>query len=168
MIYTAEIYERVRKLLGDLCMVQTGDNPVAYKVSKYKSKKPVYLVEGNGGEMYLMGDHVFELERSGFDVGVSKEKEVLVMLFKFSTRSLEGGRRVARESPEEGQFIEVDVGPVTCDGRRMGTLIASSIPQGLCALSSVLKRFIRIDTNGYSEGGFEKLLVRVLSSNRVL
>ncbi|CAD25300.1 similarity to UDP-Gal beta GlcNAC beta 1,4 galactosyltransferase [Encephalitozoon cuniculi GB-M1] len=167
MIYTAEGYEKVRKLLGHLCMVQSRANAVAYKVSKYKSESPVYLVEGNGGEVYLMGNNVFELECSGFDVGVPKEKEALVMLFRFNVENpMEStGKRIG--ASREALFVEVDAGPVTCNGKRAGTLITSSIPQSLDALSSVLRRFIRISNDRYP-GGLERALVGVLSSNKIL
>ncbi|KAG5859924.1 hypothetical protein KMI_04g07330 [Encephalitozoon hellem] len=167
MIYTTEVYERVKKVLGDLCMAQSGDAGVTYRVVKYRSRAPVFLVEGNGGEMYLMEDGVFELESKGFDIGVPREKEVVVVFFRFSTKRI--ARNAASvEMHEGGQFMEVDVGSVVCDGRGLGTLIMSRIPQNLYVLSNVLRRFIRINGGEGTDGIFEKLLVDALISNRIL
>ncbi|AFN82877.1 putative UDP-Gal beta GlcNAC beta 1,4 galactosyltransferase-like protein [Encephalitozoon romaleae SJ-2008] len=167
MIYTKEVYESVKKLLGDLCMAQSRDAGVAYRVSKYKSKDPVFLVEGNGGEMYLMEDGAFELESRGFDIEVPKEKEVTVVFFRFSTKS--PARNMTADKPfSDGHYMEVDAGPVTWDGRRIGTLITSRIPQSLYALSSVLRRFIRINGEENRNETFERSLVNSLSSNKIL
>lgn len=167
MIYTTEVYESVKKLLGDLCMTQSRDGGVAYRVSKYQSKDPVFLVEGNGGEVYLMGDCAFELESRGFDIGVPKEKEVTVVFFRFRTKSL-ARNMMADVAFSEEQHMEVDAGPVTCDGRRIGTLITSRIPQSLYVLSNVLGRFIRISGGEHRDETFERSLVDSLSSNKIL
>lgn len=170
MIYAAETYEKVRKLLGQMWMEQAGGKKVEYRVSRYKSKRPVYSVEGNGGEVYLAGDGVFELEDKGFDIGVQKEKEVVVEFTRFRARRA-GERRAGGHSTEQGgeaPCMEVDAGAVVCSGKKVGTLLVPDAPQGVDVLSSVLKKFVRISTVQNSGKGLERVLVDVLISGEVL
>lgn len=166
MLYTAEPYERTIKLLKSLCVVCTNSEPSIYNVSVYRSKDTVYSVQGCGREVFVVGEDVFELDCDDFHVGIRKEKQLRIKLNRFSTCS-----RTAYMQTEDADItwteihhIEFDMGSVELGDKKMGTLLVFDDLHASSAVSSVLRRFIKIELQ-QDGGDFERSLIKTLVSS---
>lgn len=171
MLYTTEPYSNIRKLLRSLCAVQEKASPRTYKLSTYKSRNVVYSVEGKDKEVYVIDNDVFEVDSGDFCIGVPKEKEIQIKLDKF----IANDKSMVVEEVEsiditwtETTGIEFSVGPVYLDGKSIGTLFAFDGLGASSAVSSVLKKFVHIRTFQEAEDIFEKSLINIFSSNKIL
>lgn len=161
MIYTAESYEKIKKLLTSLCVSCSNAGSARYTVSRYNST--VCSVRGRGREMFVIGDKVFEIESGDFNMG-TREREIEIQLARFSTEGC--GHREDELVWRETDCVEFEVGPVDVGGRGVGTLFVFRDTRALDAVGSVLRKFVDAVDGG--TGCFERAVVDMFVSNKML
>ncbi|KAM0672006.1 hypothetical protein OCOL_001064 [Ordospora colligata] len=168
MLYTIEAYEKVARVLENLCMSRNKGKKSVFKVVKYMSKEPVYLVRLDGNAMYIVNGENFVLENMDFEIDVPVEKRVTIEFHRFVACMSNEMKGDIEMQWTDTPLLEIDVGTIMCDGKANGTLIISRGKHGLKSIENMLKKFVRIDSWISSKGGIEKSIVNALVLNKMI
>ncbi|KAH9411584.1 hypothetical protein HK407_04g06890 [Ordospora pajunii] len=168
MLYTTEAYERIARVLENLCMSRYKEKKSVFKVDKYMSREPVYLVRWDGNAMYIVNGETFLLENMDFEIGVAVEKQVTIEFHRFVAGTADEKKGDGEVRWTDTPLLEIDAGTVMCGGKATGTLVISRGRHGLKPLEHTLKKFVRIDWWVSDKGGVEKSIVNALVLNKML